>query len=87
MTRDFELFGDGYTVWVNASDGSSIARFGRMGIDVHTSATAQADGAVQCLACTHGQTDLADWRRFQELLIEHYGIIVDDSYIPRYLIK
>ena len=47
--KKFELFGDGRTVWVNAADGSSIARFGRMGIDVHTSASEQEkpDGCTE----------------------------------------
>ncbi len=83
--KKFELFGDGRTVWVNAADGSSIARFGRMGIDVHTSASEQEKGAPQCLACTHGLTDLADWRRFQELMKQHYDIVVGDKYMPKHI--
>lgn len=81
----FELFSDGRTVWINASDGSSIARFGRMGIDIHTSSTDQMNGAPQCLACTHEKTDLFDWRRFQKLIKQHYDIDVNDSYMPKHI--
>lgn len=80
-----ELLSDGRTVWINAADGSNIARFGRMGIDVHTSITDQMKGASQCLACTHGMTDFADWRRFQALVQEHYGIMVGDDHMPKYI--
>lgn len=80
-----ELIGDGRTVWVNAADGSNIARFGRYGIDVHTSITAQIDGAPQCLACTHGLTHLADWRRFQALVKHHYNVKVADDMMPDHI--
>ena len=35
-------------VWVHASDGSTVGRFGRMGIDIHTSVTEQMNGAGHC---------------------------------------
>lgn len=80
-----EILGDGRTVWVNASDGSNIARFGRMGIDVHTTITDQMAGASQCLACSPGPTGFADWREFQRLVSLHYGVRVDDTYMPKFV--
>lgn len=77
-----EIITDGRTVWVNASDGSCIARFGLMGIDIHTSVPAQMSGASQCLACTHGQTSLKDWRAFQLGMRQHYEIDVADAWMP-----
>lgn len=48
-----EIFGDAKTVWVNNSSGDCIARFGSLGIDIHTSVEEQLKGASQCLFCTH----------------------------------
>jgi hypothetical protein len=73
---------DGQTVWVNASDGSCVARFGVMGIDIHTSISAQMSGASQCLDCTHGKTSLKDWRTFQVGMRRHYSVGVDDQWMP-----
>jgi len=69
---------EGRRVWVHAADGSTVGRFcKRWGMDVHTTATAQLNGAPQCLACTHGAPGAADWERFCALMEQHHGIIVD----------
>jgi len=77
-----EISNDSVTVWVN-TEASNIGRFGRYGIDVHTTLDAQLQGASECLACTHGPTHLAEWRRFQLLMLEHYGIEITDRHIPQ----
>jgi hypothetical protein len=67
---------DGVTVWINGSEGA-IARFGRMGIDIHTMDT------TGCLFCTHEPTDqLHHWWLFQDKVREHYNIVVYDDHMP-----
>ena len=75
--EDFELTvsSDGGTVWVNAFDGSSIARFSkRFGIDIHRSATEQLAGAGQCLYCTHEKALESDWLLFCDKVAELHNI-------------
>lgn len=81
-----EITNDGTTVWVN-TELSNIGRFGRYGIDVHRTLDAQLQGASQCLACTHGPTHLAEWRRFQLLMLEHYGIEIIDWHMPQRIMQ
>lgn len=50
-----EVKSDGRTVWVNATSGECLARFGRFGIDVHRTLEAQMAGEGQCLLCTHAR--------------------------------
>ena len=78
---DIEIFSDGRTVWVNTPE-CAIGRFGPYGIDVHRTIQAQMEGQPECLACTHGPTNLADWRRFQTLMIEHYNVMIPDNHMP-----
>lgn len=78
---DIEILSDGRTVWVNMA-GCSIGRFGPYGIDVHRTIQAQMEGQPECLACTHGPTTLADWRRFQTSMMDHYGVIIPDNHMP-----
>ncbi|MNR71685.1 hypothetical protein D3C71_23170 [compost metagenome] len=74
---EVEVSGDGSTVWVNAHDGSCIGRFSkRFGIDLHTTATQQLEGASQCLYCTHGTAGPQAWQDFRERMQAHYGINV-----------
>lgn len=79
-----EITNDGRTVWVNCNTGN-IGRFSWNGIDVHRMFTEQAAGMSECLACSHGETHLADWRRFQMLMREHYAVIVDDRHMPKFI--
>lgn len=74
---------DGITVWVNSKEsGSSIGRFNKRAMDVHTDAEEQMRTGEQCLECTRDCT-LKTWRRFQELMKLHYGAIAPDAAIPR----
>ncbi|KWT98284.1 MULTISPECIES: hypothetical protein [unclassified Variovorax] len=78
-TLQFEtqVSGSRDTVWVNASDGSCVARFSKkFGIDVHNSATAQMQGAKECLMCTHAPAGEDEWERFRAAVLEHYGVKV-----------
>jgi len=78
-----EIVTDGITVWVNSGeDGSSIARFGRQGIDIHRSAKEQRT-LGPCLFCTHAPTTPADWKLFQEKMLELYYLRIDDKFKPK----
>jgi hypothetical protein len=69
--------GDGTRVWVNGPDGSAIGRFNKhFGIDVHTTATAQKNGAPECLYCTHGKATAEDWETFREKMKTHHDVDV-----------
>ena len=68
---------DGATVWVHGSDGSTLGRFSRRaGMDVHTSASEQLQGAAECLHCTHVKPTQEDWLVFCNLIQQHYGVVV-----------
>lgn len=76
---------DGKTVWVNSEDGSSIGRFGALGVDIHRSATEQLDGKGECLLCTHGRTGPDEWKMFVEGMMSLYGITIAARYMPQRL--
>lgn len=67
------------TVWVHASDGSTVGRFGRMGIDIHTSVTEQMNGASQCDLCTHGRVTAQDWETFRMEALTRWGVAIPDN--------
>lgn len=81
-----QLLWDGRTVWANDLSGSSIARFGLAGIDVHSSFDAQLNGAHQCLDCVRSErSDLVSgsvgrahrlWDTFERSMREHYGVVI-----------
>lgn len=70
-------------VWLQASDGSTVGRFGRMGIDLHNTITEQLAGLPECRLCTHGQTTPEDWQLFREKALEWWGIDVPDNAISK----
>jgi hypothetical protein len=70
-----QIRSDGTTVWVDVG-AYTVARFGKLGIDVHTPT---ADG---CLHCTHEPTTIEDWRTFQKDMSHYYGIVVGDGHMP-----
>jgi hypothetical protein len=83
IVSDFQVDGDGRTVWVNDNEGTCVARFGRMGIDVHRSYQAQLDGEGQCLDCGAHTGDIdVDWARFIASMQKHYGLTVPDRFKP-----
>ena len=62
------------TVWINGPDGSCVGRFGRLGIDLHTMADEQMNGASQCRLCTHSKPSPEDWALFREKAAEWWNI-------------
>jgi hypothetical protein len=79
-----QVTSDGLSVWINAADGMCIARFGRMGIDVHRDYEGQQK-LGKCLECSAGPTSLRDWRAFQTLVRRHYGVGVGDEHMPIFI--
>ena len=67
------------TVWIHCSDGSTVGRFGRFGVDLHNSVTEQMAGAPECRLCTHGQVSAEDWTLFKEKALEWWGVVVPDE--------
>ena len=74
-----QIQSDGKTVWVNTPNGNCIARFGKMGIDIHHDDT---NGKAQCLYCTHELTQPKDWKTFQEKTKELHNVEVTDEHKP-----
>lgn len=74
-TPTFDIQSDGVTVWVH-SPGYTVARFGLMGIDIHS-----PDSAA-CLHCTHQKTTSEDWETFKAKMLEHYSLVVGDDRKP-----
>lgn len=67
------------TVWIHCSDGSTVGRFGRMGIDLHNSVSEMLKGASECRLCTHGQPSVADWALFREKALEFWNVLVPEN--------
>ena len=82
--QDYEVVGDGKTVWVNGATGECIARFGQLGIDIHRPIDEQKEKG-QCLFCTHDQTTNEDWDLFVEKVHEYFGIAVSVDLKPKRL--
>lgn len=81
-----QVIGNGFTVWVNSGvDGSSLARFSKFGIDIHTSAQEQMDGGPQCLLCTHTKPTALEWVMFCQKVEGIYGVIIPDNIRPKFL--
>lgn len=74
-------------VWIHSSDGSTVGRFGRMGIDLHNTSTEQAQGSPECRLCTHGRPTLAEWRLFCQKALEWWGVTVPEDAFDARLLK
>ncbi len=79
---DHQIVSDGTTIWVNHASGYCMARFGRMGIDIHNSPDEQERTGVQCLHCTHGPTTPEHWQEFVAQMDKLFSIKVPDKYRP-----
>jgi hypothetical protein len=66
-------------VWIHASDGSTVGRFGRMGVDLHNTVTEQMAGAPECRLCTHGKVTAEDWKLFREKSKEFWGVDIPEE--------
>lgn len=84
MTIAAEIFGNGKTVWVNGSDGSSLGRFSWAGIDIHHPVSMQMEGKV-CYDCRKGPTNLQDWSDFKSIMKARYQAEISDRLMPKFL--
>lgn len=85
MTAKYELqLSDARNaVWIHASDGSTVGRFGRQGVDLHNTVSEQMAGASECRLCTHGQVTVVEWEMFREKALEWWGVEVPrDAFDP-----
>lgn len=77
---EIQVAADGNTLWVHASDGSTVGRFSkRFGIDLHRTVTAQMAGENQCLFCTHEAAGIEEWLQFRSGMLEHFGFSVPED--------
>lgn len=76
-------------VWIHClNDGSTVGRFGRMGVDLHNSVLDQRRGIPECRLCTHGPVSEADWQLFRDKALEWWGVVVPDgAFDHRWLAK
>ena len=79
-----EIKYDGRTVWANDVAGN-LGRFSRFGIDVHRTLVEQENGAPECIACTHSEPHLPDWRQFQSLMQQHHDVVIGDECMPLFI--
>lgn len=68
------------TVWVHDNlEGSTVGRFGKLGVDIHNSVAAQMDGLPQCRLCTHGPVNRSDWQLFRDKALEFWGVVIEEN--------
>lgn len=85
VTKQYEIRSDGGSVWLNDQTGHCLARFGRLGVDVHRSVADQMAGAGECLACTHGWAGAAEWNLFVQAVRAHHDVEIHCSHRPTWL--
>ncbi|MEY8200458.1 MAG: hypothetical protein RPS47_14575 [Colwellia sp.] len=67
-------------VWIHSfEDGSTVGRFGKMGVDIHTTVTEQLAGASQCRLCTHSKVGEKEWTLFREKALEYWNVSVPEN--------
>lgn len=77
LQYDIQIADGGACIWIHASDGSTVGRFSRFGIDLHNTVTEQMAGAPQCRLCTHGRPSEDDWALFRQKASEWWGVHID----------
>ncbi len=85
---DNEIKSDGRTVWVNSGeDGTNLARFSKMGIDIHKTSEQQIATGKQCIDCKPGPTSYSDWKGFKQTMLDIYKIKISNKHMPDFLEK
>lgn len=74
-------------VWVHASDGSTVGRFSRNGVDIHTPVSDQLKGAPQCEFCIKGPCDERDWVFFRAYARGVWGVDIPEDSINMDILK
>lgn len=74
---EVEIAANKSVVWVHSrADGSTVGRFGKMGVDIHNTVTDQLNGAPECRLCTHGLVTESDWALFRDKALEFWGVTI-----------
>lgn len=79
LTYQLQIAPNRSALWIHVSDGSTVGRFGRMGVDLHNSVSDQLQGMPECRFCTHGRPGLAEWTVFREKALEWWGVAVPED--------
>lgn len=79
LEYSLQIASDNTAVWVHCTDGSTVGRFGRMGVDLHNTVTEMLAGSPQCRLCTHGIPSHSDWELFRAKVKEWWGIDVPEN--------
>lgn len=87
LTYELQVAATRSAVWIHASDGSTVGRFGRMGVDLHNTVTEMMQGAQECRLCTHGRPTLADWEMFRRCVLDWWGLDVPHDAFDPLLLK
>ena len=88
LMYEFEWSVQKDVVWGHASDGSTVSRLGKMGVDLHNTVTEQLNGAPECRLCTHGKSTIDEWEMFIIKALKWWGIVVPmDAFYHQLLIK
>lgn len=66
-------------IWVHATDGSTVGRFGKNGVDIHTTVSEQMAGKGQCRLCTHRASTSEDLALFINKAAQFWGVDVDKN--------
>lgn len=74
-------------IWIHASDGSTVGRFGRMGVDLHNTVSEQMRGMPECRLCTHGKPGRKEWDLFREKSLEWWGVVIPSDAFDEDLLK
>lgn len=74
-------------VWIHASDGSTVGRFSRTGIDLHHSITEQLQGKQECRYCTHRFATKSDWETFKKKAKEFWNVDIPERAFDTSLLK
>lgn len=65
--------------WAGRLDPGAISK--RFGMDVHSSASDQLQGAAECLHCTHTKPTRDDWLEFCNMIQQHHGVEVAEDIV------
>ncbi len=89
ISNGCQIMSDGTRVWVNGSDGASLARLGRFGrvamIDVHKPLREQGRGG-ECLDCRGDLDGPLAWRCFVDSVKLHHNVRVGEEHRPSWVI-
>ena len=82
-----QIASDGKSVWVNDGMGGCVARFGRGGIDIHSTTAEQIANGLACRFCTHALPTPMEWDLFRAKVEEFHGVRIPNLFMPLFIVK